>query len=142
MKSIISVLLISLLFFACSEPVESNKTNIKVKGTTVLKKSELAVLMRNMYNEFDSLKPLIQTGDIKATEWLSKYHQIDAATPTDSNDSGPVFISFAGGFKERLGLLDQFPDSIALWNAMVASCVDCHKTYCPGPVKTINKLKI
>jgi hypothetical protein len=134
-----------LLAIACNNTAETENQESAPRsksGETLIKKSELAVLMRNMYNELDSLKPMIQSGQFKAVDLLGKYHKIDVATPTDSADSGPVFESFAAGFKERLNLLDLYPDSTQLWNAMISSCVDCHKSYCPGPVKTINKLKV
>ncbi|MCB0483219.1 MAG: hypothetical protein KDC37_01515 [Flavobacteriales bacterium] len=142
--ALVLIVVLSVFTGACTSDT-AEKNNIvgqKRDGAAMVKKSELAQLMRNLYEELDSLKPLVQSGEIKATRLLSKFHRIDVAIPTDSADSGPVFESFAGTFKARLELLDAFPDSVEIWNNMVGSCVDCHKSYCPGPIKTIDKLKL
>ena len=101
--------------------------------------SELALHMRAMHEEAKALrKALLNEGDIELTEPLD---WILEAEPTDSNVKGDDFESFARYYISQTKHFVDSSDSQA-YNKMVESCVACHQQFCPGPVKTIEKLYI
>jgi hypothetical protein len=103
--------------------------------------SELALLMRDMFTESDSLKQLVLDG--KQLSGLKKYQEIHSAVPTDPDASGPMFEAFATSYIESIKALEA-SDSTAIFNFnnMVDQCMNCHTEFCPGPKKRIKKLYI
>jgi hypothetical protein len=103
--------------------------------------SELALLMRYMFEESDSLKQLVLEG--KPLTGLKKYKEIHSAVPTDPEVTGPVFEAFATSYIESIKKLEA-SDSTAIFNFnnMVDQCMNCHTEFCPGPKKRIQKLYI
>jgi hypothetical protein len=100
--------------------------------------------MRNLNDELAITKKQITEGEIPKVDWVKKYESISTATPTDSNDSGPVFHAFS---KKFLADLEAFQNSdsslkVETFNAMIQSCLDCHQEHCHGPMVAIRKLKI
>lgn len=103
--------------------------------------SELALLMRDMFEESDSLKQLVIDG--KALSGLKKYQEIHSAIPTDPDVTGPIFEAFAKNYIESIKALEA-SDSTAVFNfnRMVDQCMNCHTEFCPGPKKRIKQLYI
>jgi hypothetical protein len=103
--------------------------------------SELALLMRDMFEESDSLKQLVVDG--QPLSGLKKFQDIHSAIPTDPDASGPVFEAFATSYIESIKKLEA-SDSTAIFNFnnMVDQCMNCHTEFCPGPKKRIKKLYI
>lgn len=143
---------IGILVNACSSP--SSQKAINQKDTTQLdqrdkqrfpnKRSELAILMRNMIDDLKANRENVRNNDSIAIDWVSKYQSILTATPTDENDAGPVFEGFAHKFLNDLEQF-QYADSnnkVSVYNALVQSCVDCHQQHCRGPIPAINKLRL
>lgn len=103
--------------------------------------SELALLMREMFSESDSLRKLVTAG--KPLSGLRKYETIHTAIATDPTVRGPIFDGFAAAYIESLKELESGDTaSVARFNRMVDQCMNCHTQFCPGPKKRIKKLYI
>ena len=103
--------------------------------------SELALLMREMFEEGERIKQQIENG--KTPTGLKKFETIHTAVPTDSDVTGPVFESFASAYLESIKTLET-SDSVSVFkfNQMVDQCMNCHTEFCPGPKTKIKKLYI
>lgn len=131
-----SFLSIIFLFVQCSHSAEKKPLN--PNGD-----SELALLMRNMNTSTSSLKELIKQGKLP-DRFPEEFLRIHKAVPTDSTVKGPVFDAFASNYLNGLNELYKSPkEQLSVnYNAVVQRCVDCHRQFCPGPIKAINKLTL
>ena len=144
---------VSVFFLAqCAQEKDENKkaAEVKTDTTSCTKKpvnptgdSELALLMRDMLHSSESLKEMVKQGKLpeKFPEVFLKIH---TAKPTDSATKHDSFDAFATNYIDNLQLLYKSPskDLSKNYNAVINSCLSCHEEHCPGPIKTINKLKI
>lgn len=139
-KQIIVLFSICLLAFAlsfCSEPKEESKQE-------VAKVSELAQLMRTMYDDGEQMKAAIEKGELPP-DFREKFKKMHTAIPTEPLSNKPAFDAFANQY---LAIIDsvytaQTPENRKeKYNAMVTQCVSCHEVYCPGPIKRIKKLTL
>ena len=107
-------------------------------------RSELALLMRKLYDDLKANRKLISEGGKSEIDWSEEFKSMPYATPTENKNSGPVFTSFANKYLLDLRSFQNAPDSshISTYNSMIQSCLDCHAEYCRGPMETIGKLKI
>lgn len=67
------------------------------------------------------------------------------ATPTDGKIGDSLLFNNLGmAFSQEVQNLGTAPHlSLASqYNIMVDACVNCHRNFCPGPIKRIEKLKI
>lgn len=146
----------SLLFFAfllaqCSGNSEKQATEkAKTDSTSCTKKainpngdSELALLMRKMLHSSESLKEMIKQGNLPK-EFPEEFLKIHTAQPTDSETKKASFDGFANNYISNLNALYNSPkeELTKNYNAVITACANCHSEHCPGPLKTINKLKI
>ena len=137
LKSILVLLSIVALAISCQEkackkPKSGNPIN--PNGD-----SELALLMREMFTESDSLRQLISEG--KKISGLKRFREIHTANPTDSAVSGPLYTAFAKAYIQSIDKLEtEDAATIFNFNNMVTQCMNCHTEFCPGPRKRIKKL--
>ena len=134
-----------LCFMSCtnSEPsITQNSTNNKVVINFPNKDSELAILMRELFNDSKKVKKQIQEG--ANPEFFIEFTKLHSAVPTDStvrNDG--IYTTFTDIFINSVeDLLSSKTDKSQQYNFMIQKCLDCHKQICPGPVKKIKKLFI
>lgn len=124
---------------ACSS--ERSQDELKQTSVNPNGDSELALLMREMGTESDSIRAALLRGE-EHPVW-SRLQQLHSATPTDSTVTGPVFEGFAEAF---IHAVKQFELSDSLktkhFNGVVDACMFCHQEFCPGPMKRIAKLYI
>ncbi len=140
---LIALLLLSTFLIGCQSDQKIKERNsaktkhpINPNGD-----SELALLMRDMFEESDSLKQLVADG--KSLTGLKKYKDIHSAVPTDPAVKGPVFEAFAQAYVASINELESADSaSIFKFNSMVDKCMNCHTEFCPGPKKRIKKLYI
>jgi len=149
MKNIFMGCFLASLFFACnSEPTTVTKLVVKrvVKKTAVVpnKSSELAVLMRKMYLDADSIKHLIitETGTI-SDDFIAELETVHTAKATDPDVKTAEFDAFNKSLiNQAKALKETDGDKVEAFNKLVARCIACHQTFCPGPIKRIKKLRI
>ncbi len=106
--------------------------------------SELAVLMREMYDDMDSIKKLVLQGELP-TDLREKFAYLHNATPTDNNTKHENYPDMAKAFMDNLNRFYEEKDKekrIKLYTIVVQTCISCHQTHCTGVVKKIKKLEI
>ncbi len=153
MKTKYAILVVILLtVFACSgEKKEEKADSIEQENTSKAdsvvdarrSRSELAVMMRNIYIDMHDNKELLASGTMPDIDW-GKYTHIKEAEPTDAEDSGPAFEAFADAYVNQLKAFNNSNDSnrIETYNNLVNGCLSCHQQYCIGPMDIIKTLKI
>ncbi len=147
----ISIPIIFGIFFlisACSNAEKEQQVKEEIITEVVdnhpNKDSELALLMRKMYNDADSIKQLIvnDEGNI-SKEYIDALERIHTATPTDAEVKTPEFKAYTELMvNEANALFSSETNKKEGFNNLVNKCVECHQSFCPGPIKKINKLKI
>lgn len=129
-----------------AEEVETTTQEVdqKEKRNFPNPRSPLAIMMRNIYNDLKAARDTIAGGGRSGIKWVDKYSIITTATPTDQEDSGPVFDAFAQKFLVDLNKFETATNAMGVdtYNSVIQSCLDCHQEHCHGPMPTIAKLKI
>jgi hypothetical protein len=104
--------------------------------------SELALLMRNMYDETFEIKEQVANG--QPITFSLKHEEILTAHATEPEKaSSPEYKAFANVYLQTMNTLKtaDSEDIPHLYENMVASCTVCHQALCPGPLVKIEKLK-
>lgn len=105
--------------------------------------SELAVLMRQMYEDGVRVKEQVKKGEPVSIE--VDFEKIMTAKATDPEKmQGAEFPHFAASYVEAMKALRDAPpaESQDQYSAMVATCMNCHEHSCPGPIVRIKKLML
>lgn len=133
-------LFLFILFFLSLSLFRLDNINRQILSNYKAQDSELALLMREMHEQAKLLK-LLLVNDEDLEPYEIDVDFILEAEPTRPSVQGDEFESFARYFLKSNSDIFQNP-GIENYNIMVESCVACHKEFCPGPVRTIQKLKI
>jgi hypothetical protein len=130
-------LILFLVFTSCS----TKDQNCKVSVTGVQGEHTLAHAMREAYSESEVLRSKIIAND---TVWEFRDTILDflKAQPTDSSDLEGDFQALSHLFFTQRKAIYTSENKKEAFNALVATCVDCHKSRCTGPLKKIKKLEI
>lgn len=130
-----------------SKPEEPEKTE---KGASCSTKkplnpngdSELALLMREMYDSSASLKVSIEKG-ILPSDFPKQFLKIHSAKPTDPTVKTEAFEALAKDYLSGLKNLYASPkeELTKNYNLSVQKCINCHEAFCPGPIQKIVRLK-
>lgn len=112
--------------------------------------SELAVLMRDMWEYADTLKTAISTNTTTSLpEYRPAFDNVLTAIPTDEHTKSPAFDAMAKIMLQKLenvyqnaNLKKEQSVQVEGFNLLVKSCLQCHEQQCPGPVSKISKLMI
>ncbi len=139
---------ISILLVACGdEPVKEellDVSKIEVSETNPNGDSELALLMRKMFEDGEDIKALITNNEGNITqEYIQELERIHTATPTDADVKTPEFEAYTKLMIEEANVLfSSDSNRVQGFNNLVNRCIDCHQSFCPGPIKRIKKLTI
>jgi len=134
-------------FVSCStseEKTEESCTKITVSEINPNGDSELALLMRQMYVDADLIKQNIidNKGNI-SEEFIKELEQVHSAIPTDEDVKTPEFEAFNKALiLQAEALKNTTENKSEAFNQLVNRCIDCHGSFCPGPIKKIKKLII
>ncbi len=134
------------LLFACNNDEQKStcSSDVKVSAINPNGDSELALLMRKMYDDADAIKKLItdSTGNI-SKEYIDELERIHTAIPTDENVKTPEFEAFTKLMIQQANeLFANDSNKTQGFNNLVTRCVECHQRFCPGPIKKIKKLSL
>lgn len=103
--------------------------------------SELALLMRAMFDEGMTTKEEILAGN--PVKFNIAYEKIHSAKPTEAGkNESTEYVLFAKAYEasvERLRNADDVERPQA-YQTMVETCMNCHKSVCPGPMVKIKKM--
>lgn len=134
--SIIFIGLIALLSNCTDRNANSNIKTILHPNND----SELTLLMRDMYNYFDTLKVNIQNGDFP--EQIRDFKEIHNAVSTEpSKSKSALYKAMSTVYLESARRLNSTNNNMPeVFNHMVDNCMNCHRQMCPGPMVKIKKL--
>ncbi len=106
------------------------------------KSSDLAKLMREMAEYTEKIKPAVENGSF-AGSLPQQFRAVKTATPTDDQIKGASFDEFADAFLNNLETLHSDNNNLKEnYNVLVGTCISCHESSCPGPIRRIEKMKI
>lgn len=101
----------------------------------------MALMMRQMADNAQKMKDKIESGAIvNAADFpFIRFHLVE---PTDPDVLQPQFFENARMFQEaHKALVTSGKDKQReMYTAYIAQCINCHQTYCSGPLKRIRKL--
>jgi len=129
-----------LLVLACSD-IDSSKSGLPPIQPNPNGDSELALLMRDMFDDGMRMKKQIEQGD--KLEVLAKFEKIHTAQATEPEKAASKkYKLYADAY---LNMLEQLKvsseeDTAILFQGLVESCMNCHRAMCPGPMVRIKKL--
>lgn len=104
----------------------------------------MALMMRALVKNASEMKEKLKVGETLDT---AKYPLVRfwLVEPTDPNVLEPQFFENARLFSESYKKLLAAPDNalqVKAYNAVIGMCINCHESYCSGPLKRIRKLPI
>ena len=105
--------------------------------------SELALLMREMFDHGMRMKKAIKAGEpIKVERSFEEILTASATQPEKA--ASPEFKAFAQSYINIMQRMEEGSDEEAtmLYESMVANCMACHTAFCPGPKMRIKHLKL
>jgi hypothetical protein len=105
--------------------------------------SELALLMRNMFDDGMQIKADIEAGK-KATTTFD-YTKLHTATATQPEEvATPTYKTFAAAYEAAVGDLNNAPagEQRVPYTHMVNTCIQCHQQFCTGPIRKIKKMEL
>ncbi len=154
----INIFLLAVVFicvYACSENSGSSKQQAQIpqqKGEDTLGAIEtikdpnnpkpMALAMRQMVSNAQQMKELIEKGQ-KLNVAKFPFIRFYLVEPTDPSILEPQFYENARLFQETYTALFKHPEQQEkYYNVVINSCVNCHQSYCSGPLKRIKKLYI
>lgn len=150
-KMILGCLLTASFFVACNqetktEEITTTKKKVvkKVWKAEEMESSELAVLMREMFDSSMVRKQQILSGE-NVNAYADLFNELHTAEATKVKDNVELFNNFADVFQENMKQVDAAapgPLKKEAFNNLVSTCVGCHQNYCQGPIPKIKKLYI
>ena len=124
------------------ERVKSDQSVIKSKTSGVVyKPSELAEIMRGMYNNMSTVGKLVNSEQEIPDSLLLGYEAMLNAKATNPEEINEQFYGFANIWLAELKGFRETKD-IKSYNSVMNACVNCHQSFCPGPISKIKKLKL
>ncbi|RPD99656.1 hypothetical protein EGM88_03690 [Aureibaculum marinum] len=136
-------LLITLFFLtSCAKSEKAEKEN-KAEEMQMYEPSEMALLMRQMY-EFNKVTKARIINKDSLLSFPEEFVNIHKAVLTDPDDRDVEFDSLAVEFiNYQKATFSTTSDSTAFYfNQSINSCIQCHQTRCTGPIPKIKKLLI
>lgn len=120
----------------------ADQSTPKKSRFTMAQDSELTLLMREMYNYFDSVKVDIKNGTF--TDQIKTFQEIHRAVATSpEKSSSELYKAMATVYSNAANQVNNLEfNRIASFNSMVDNCMNCHKQMCTGPMVRIKKLYI
>ncbi len=151
-KIVPGLLLVLVGIAACNQ--EEAKTDDQVKKKVIVKESsdpdmyeasELAALMRSMYDRNLELGKQIEAGNIPSS-FPEDFYTIHSAEATPGMLHDTVFFkNMAAQYLENMKKITEAEtkkEAKVAYNDMIMTCAGCHQVYCQGPLPTIRKMKL
>ncbi|MBK9109706.1 MAG: hypothetical protein IPM92_15370 [Saprospiraceae bacterium] len=104
--------------------------------------SELALLMREMYDETFELKQMINAGKTEA-EFFDHEKILTAHATEPEKAASAEYKAFAQAYLQQVKQLNNSSPELKKehFSNLISQCKNCHKALCPGPIVKINKLE-
>ena len=105
--------------------------------------SELALLMRQMFEEGQRMKEQVRKGEkVTVSVDYARIHTAQATQPEKA--ASDEYRAFALSYEATMDAIREAPPAEAaeLYDGMVQACMNCHQALCPGPTVRIKKLAL
>lgn len=144
MKGLSFLVIGCFLFCTASSCTQSEESCAAPEKKTIYNPngdSELALLMRDMFDEGMRVKTDVASGKRPLPNWDADAIFTAHATQPEKAAS-PEFKAYAQSFLEAAKAMeDASPEAYReSYQSMVKTCVACHQEVCPGPIVKINKM--
>lgn len=137
MRNVILLILFlaSLSLHIGCESFSSNERQLYPNGS-----SELALLMREMFDETEKIKKQLEAGsDISTDASYANMLTVQATEP--DKQASELYQVMSADFIRRWEMLKTEHEGITdTYTSMVQSCMNCHSAMCPGPMVRIKHL--
>jgi len=119
------------------------KENKKRQEPLMYKPSEMAILMRGMYEFNKAVKTQIVNKD-SILPFPEEFTNIHSAVLTDKFERNDEFDSLSKKFLiyQKAIYTSSSDSTIFFFNQSIQTCVTCHEPRCTGPIPKIKKLLI
>jgi hypothetical protein len=100
----------------------------------------MALMMRAVAVNADSMRAQLMRGEkLESSKYPSiRFH---LAEPTDASVLEPRFFENARFYHKAYSEIFSHPDEQEkYYNVMIGKCVNCHESYCSGPLRRIRKM--
>ncbi|MTG98596.1 hypothetical protein GJV76_10735 [Myroides sp. BIT-d1] len=140
-----------LLLISCNDKKEvengpSKQASVEKTKFEMYNLSPMAALMEQMYGQMNQVKQIIKEGgdSLDLGDFPELHNDLLTAELTDPTDKDFFFIEQAEQFLklERVLFQSNRANAVENFNAVVNSCLTCHKKKCGGPIPRIQKLLI
>ncbi len=127
-------LIISVIFLSACINSKEESTTITDPNDT----SEMALLMRDMFERMEVIKDKIENNEDLSKEQLS-FASIHLQEATDSSFVKEGLFPMSEGYIRIINQFNNYP-SKKNYKSIVNSCINCHISMCPGPLERIDNL--
>lgn len=127
-------LIISALFFSACNSYKEEPITITDPNDT----SEMALLMRDMFERLEVIKDMIENNEDLSKEQLS-FSIIHLQEATDSSFIKEGLVPMSEGYSRIINQFNNYP-SKENYKSIVNTCINCHISMCPGPLERIDNL--
>ncbi len=146
------LLFISACFWQCSTEKKVEKNTQVTENENVKKDlsrypnkdSELALLMRGMYEDTEKVQKAIKEKRLPE-DFREKFKKMHSAQATKPEVKDAAFEGMGNHFLDKMNAVYEAKTQktqIEAFNLMLNACVSCHQVVCPGPIKKIKRLTI
>jgi len=133
MSRILGILSIALLVSYCGTKPETEPRPAAVT---------LVAMMQDIQQDVGQLRERILQGDTLFTE-LEVPHDFTKGIPSSPDKNDRNFSELSDAFElAYASIAKQEQPKKEAFNLMISSCLDCHTTFCPGPIRQIKRLYI
>lgn len=147
LNRLLTAALATVLLFSCSNSNEKKCAKPeKVLVTNPNRDSELALAMREIFNQTEDIKVSLERGILTIPEnYIENLKKFHTLIPTDPEVKVEQFYGFINAIDQAASSLKIESDIEAQkkgYTRVVNACIQCHQNFCPGPIQRINKLKL
>lgn len=136
----------SAIVFSCSEEQKETPSSEKKEIYNPNGDSELALAMRQSFEQTEQIKVNIEKGDFSIPEnYVENLQLFHSETPTDSTEKTELFSQFSNSLYLIANDLVSSSDlnkRKEVYQSLISTCISCHQKFCPGPIVRIKKLNL
>jgi hypothetical protein len=144
MKKLFFVTSIFVIVLSCSQDDEKTSSTKEVYNPNG--DSELALSMRQSFEQTEQIKHNIEKGDFTIPEgYVENLQLFHSATPTDPEVKNELFTQFSNSLyliANDLVSSSDLNQRKEVYQALISTCISCHQKFCPGPIVRIKKLNL
>jgi hypothetical protein len=145
MKHLFLLSCIVVFVFSCSQQ-EEEQSSSKKEVYNPNGDSELALSMRQSFEQTEQIKHNIEKGDFTIPEgYVENLQLFHSATPTDPEVKNELFTQFSNSLyliANDLVSSSDLNQRKEVYQAFISTCISCHQKFCPGPIVRIKKLNL